>query len=263
MFKEVIFKRIGVLKRKRTKGCATMYDWLKKQSPKNFEYEYSETIQVIEEFTAKCWKNPHDLSRKYSLFTQFICMAAYDQQHSTVLYLSLKTKPTKKLIEEVLLHFKDVKILSYGYQPFQLMLQNVRASSIQRILRKPLHPIITDLFGDSPRRIDAEWFPDRGVFSVESAQLIPYYSKEFDGVMKQLVKYEITSFLTNFLLNDHYRNSCALRYLAYAVKDLKVNMNENNHITYISFEHKIVEHTPSNIITFDELNKNKTEETYD
>lgn len=208
-----------------------MYDWLMKQPEKTFEYS-----DEIEEFTVKRWKNPYDLSRKYSLFTQFICMAAYDQQHSTVLYLSLSSKPTKKLISEVLLHFKDVRILSYGNQPFQIMLRNIRASSIQKVLTKPMHPIIEDLFGRTPRIIDEEWFPLKGTFYVKSNQLELYKSVAFDEVMKKLRKYKLTSFSTNFLLNERYRNSCALRYLAHETENLQVTINENNHITHIMFD---------------------------
>ncbi|MBQ0140118.1 MAG: hypothetical protein KBT36_12555 [Kurthia sp.] len=208
-----------------------MYDWLMKQPDRTFDYS-----DEIKEFTAKRWKNPYDLSRKYSLFTQFICMAAYDQQQSTVLYLSLSTKPTKKLIAEVLLHFKDVKILSYGDQPFQIMLQNIRPSSIHKIITNPMHPIIEDLFGRTPRVIDEEWFPIRGDFYVKREQLQPYKSENFSVVIKQLRKYELTSFHTNFLLNERYQNSYALRYLAYETTNFKVTINENNHIIRIKFE---------------------------
>lgn len=234
-----------------------MYDWLTKQSNPIFEYS-----EEVEEFTAKRWKNPYDLSRKYSLFTQFICMASYDQQHSTVLYLSLKTKPSKKLIEEVLLHFKDVKILFYGYEPFQLMLQNVRASSIQKILTKPLHPIIEDLFGKEPRIVDEEWFPQRGIFNVNNEHVKPYKSRDFDAVMKQLVKYGLTNFLTNFLLNDYCKHSYAVRYLAHATADFKITINENNHITNISFKDKLYAITPvlSEVTKFNEMNKNNIDE---
>lgn len=208
-----------------------MYDWLTKQQIKIPEATYE-----IEEFTARNWKNPYALTRKYSLFTQFICMAAYDQQQCTVLYLSINSKVSSELIEEVLLHFRNVKILYYGNKPFQIMLQNVRPSSIKTILKDELHPIVADLFGRQARKIDEEWYPQKGVFLVQRGQLEPFKSKQFDEVMNKLRMYKLTSFETNFLLNDNYRKSNALRYLTYETEILKLTVNENNHITCITFE---------------------------
>lgn len=207
-----------------------MYDWLMKQ-----KVEHPEQFE-IEEFLAKRWKSPFALKRKYTLLTQFLCLAAFDQDQSTVLYLSLKGKPEKELIEQVLLHFKDVKILYHGEEPFEIMLQNVRSSSVKRILESSLHPIIEQLFGNTSRQIDSEWYPIRGEFKVKREALEIYEDGAFDEVICKLREYKLTSFVTNVLLNERYRGSNALRYLAHATEHLTLTINENNHIKLITFE---------------------------
>lgn len=208
-----------------------MYEWLEKYPETDYEKDFK-----IEEFIAKRWKNPYDLKRKYTILTQFLCMAAFDEEQSTTLYISLEAQPEKELVEEVLLHFKDVKILSHEEKPFELMLQNVRASSISIVLKKGLHPIVEDLFGRTPRMIDEDWFPNRGIFTVQKNCLERYVDPEFKKVLKILSKYKLTSFSTNFLLNEKYKNSHALRFLSYETTDLILKVNENNHITQITFE---------------------------
>lgn len=207
-----------------------MYDWLMKQ-----KVEHPDQFEIVE-FLARRWKSPLALKRKYTLLTQFLCLAAFDQEQSTVLYLSLKDKPEKELIEQVLLHFKDVKILYHGEEPFEIMLQNVRLSSVKRILGSSLHPIIEQIFGKTSRQIDNEWYPIRGEFKVKKEALELYEDRAFDEVISKLRDYKLTSFVTNVLLNERYKGSNALRYLAYATEHLTLTVNENNHIKLITFE---------------------------
>lgn len=207
-----------------------MYNWLTKE-----QQQLQEDFE-IKEFFAKRWKNPYPIKRKYTLFTQFICLAAFDQDQSTVLYVSLEEDPSEQLIAEVLLHFKDVKVLSRDGRPFELMLQNVRSSSVKHFLKSDLHPIVEQLMGRKAREIDSEWYPSRGDFIVRKEALEPYIDKEFDKVIKQLRTYKLNKFVMNVLLNERYRNSEALRYLAHATNNLRLTVNENNHITLLSFE---------------------------
>lgn len=207
-----------------------MYNWLIKEQRKLQEnYE-------IEEFVARRWKNPYPIKRQYTLFTQFLCLAAFDEDQSTIFYLTINEAPTEQLISEALLHFKDVKMLYHKDKPFKIMLQNVRATSVKYFLKHKLNPIVEQLMGRKAREIDNEWYPVRGEFCVKKELLEPYEDKNFDEVIAKLRYYKLTSFITNFLLNDDFRNSEALRYLAHATNDLRLTVNENNHITLINFE---------------------------
>lgn len=207
-----------------------MYNWLTKE-----QQELREDFE-IQEFIAKRWKNPWPIKRQYTLLTQFLCLAAFDEEQSTIFYLALEENPSEELTSEVLLHFKDVKVLSRNGQPFELMLQNVRSSSIKYFLKGQLHPIIEQLMGREIRQVDTEWYPSRGEFVVRKEALEPYVDEAFDVVIEKLRKYKLTKFVTNVLLNEHYRNSEALRYLAHATNNVRLTVNENNHITLVSFE---------------------------
>lgn len=208
-----------------------MYDWLERQ-----QLFHLEANLEIEEFRAKKLKLPLDVKRKYSILTQFYCLAAFDSEQSTVLHLSIQDNPSPALIEELLLHFKEVRIFHHEDQPFELMLQYVRPSSITEILSRPLNPIIEDLFGRKSREIDRSWFPQRGVFEVKAELLENYYDEEFERLLSQLRQFNTTSIVMNTLLNDKRKNSIAFRCLSHASQKLELTVNENNHITLLTFK---------------------------
>lgn len=212
-------------------GEGNMYDWLEKR----FEEEVEVSLE-IEEFRATKLKLPLDLKRKYSILTQFYCLASFDSEHSTILHISISDKPSIQLMEELLLHFKEVKILYNEHKPFEIMLQNVRPSSIVEILRRPINPIIEDLFGRRPREVDLAWYPPRGIFEVKSELLEPLEDTDFNKLLSQLREFKTTSIIMNTLLNDQRRNSLAFRCISHATEKMQITVNENNHITLLTFE---------------------------
>ncbi|WP_413022749.1 hypothetical protein [Peribacillus frigoritolerans] len=162
-------------------------------------------------------------------------MGCQDENSVTSLFVD---RIDNQVIEEIIMHFDNTKILLENEVPSEIMLNNPNQESLSLIRSSHINPIIKNLYGTISKS-QYEWKPQK------SCKIIPefiekYEDMEFDKVLaylKNTSKGPIISLsLYNWTLKDYLKGTFAIRYFTHKCKNAYIWVDDSNIITTIQLE---------------------------
>ena len=207
--------------------------WLKPYEV-NIQFEDNSNDSVnfkIRKFTAES-----NVSKKYSILTEFFLLMGA-QYGDGVASLFVHNKIDNQLIEEIIMHFDDTKVVLENELPTEIMLSKPNQESLSWIRSNNLNPITKDLYGTSNNQF--EWSPPKS-YKVLSEFIEKYDNTEFDKVLECLKNTSpepiISLTLSSWTLEDSLKESFAIRYLTHKCKNVYLLVDDANIISTIQLE---------------------------
>ncbi|MFE4354514.1 hypothetical protein [Peribacillus butanolivorans] len=208
-------------------------EWLK---PYEDDDQFEDNLDSSVNFKIKKFIPESNVSKKYSILTEFFLLLG--AQHSDgVTSLYVHNKIDTQLIEEIMMHFDDTKVVLENELPTEIMLSKPNQESLTLIRSKNISPITKDLFGTSNKEFD--WRPVK-LYKVLSEFIDKYDDAEFDKVLdclKNTSPAPTTSLsLSSWTLKDSLKENLAIRYLAHKCKNLCLYIDDENNISTIKLD---------------------------
>ncbi|MGG2027981.1 hypothetical protein AB1282_19970 [Gottfriedia sp. S16(2024)] len=187
----------------------------------------------IREFIPSKKDEPH-----FSLITEFYLMLG-NQFENGEISVFVNKKLDNWLITEVILHFKNCRVVYENDLPTEVRLSNPKKVSLNEIHKKGINPIISELYG-KVSEIEPEWSPSLG-YKVITEKLEKYEDQDFDMVFEYLIRTTKGKHLLSFswvslVLDESLKDSVAIRYFAHKCKNMYLWVNREKKITTIQLE---------------------------
>jgi hypothetical protein len=211
-------------------------DWLKECDVDLFTIDNG-----LNEFRIKSIENLEKMQKKYSILTEFyITLAAKSSDSLTSIFLQEPSIPDE-LLENVVTHFNEIRIVTENNNPVEIMLKNPKIDSINYIQNNKKNPIIENLFYSETKNNLDEWTP-RKTYKIEKTKIVKYENLEFDGLLSYLSPPANQSFLMlpvyGWVLNDSLKDLFAIRYFTHKFKEVYLWVDANKNITNIQLTEK-------------------------
>ncbi|MGE7876717.1 hypothetical protein [Peribacillus muralis] len=207
--------------------------WLK-QYEENDQFE--DTLGGSLNFRIKKFIPESNVTKKYSILTEFFLLLGA-QHDDGVTSLYVHNNMDKPLIEEIMMHFDDTKVVFENELPTEIMLRKPNQESLSLIRSTNINPITKDLFGKSNK--EYVWRPVK-LYKVLPEFMEKYEDAEFDKVLDCLKNTSpsptTTLSLSSWTLKDSLKENFAIRYLAHKCKNLCLYIDDENNISTIKLE---------------------------
>lgn len=178
------------------------------------------------------------IKKRYSILTEFyISISAKSPDAIISIFLKESRVPTE-LLETVIAHFKEVKLIKENNNPVEIMLQYANEDSINYIKNQPGNAIVRNLFNpNSEVNTSDEWLPKK-TYKIESEKVNKYDDEEFDKVLPYLTPsknepYYLLTINEDWVLNDSLKNALAIKFFAHKFKEVYLWVDTNQRVTNI------------------------------
>jgi hypothetical protein len=175
--------------------------------------------------------------KKYSLLTQFFLLLG-SQDDKSVTSLFVDNRIDNQVIEEIIMHFDNTKIVLENELPSEIMLSKPNQESLSLIRLNNLNPIIKNLYG-TINNTQYEWRPQKS-YKILSEFIEKYEDMEFDEVLDCLKNTSqgpiISLALSSWTLEDSLKDTFAIRYFTHKCKNVYLWIDDANIVTTIQLE---------------------------
>lgn len=180
------------------------------------------------------------INKSYSILTEFfVSLTAKVSNSQTSIYLNEHNIPNT-LLEDVVIHFDDRKVVLENNIPIEIMLSRPKSSSIDYIKHRPKNPVVDSLYNiNTPMNEPDEWTP-RKTFRILADKIERYDNKDFDNILTYLKAPNNQSFiflnLYDWILSESLKDSLAIRYFSHKCEKVYLWIDENQKVTNIQLE---------------------------
>lgn len=177
------------------------------------------------------------IKKRFSILTEFyVSFSARFPDSITSIYLK-ESNISDELLETVVAHFEETKIIKEKDKPVEIMLAQPKIDSINQIKNNPGNQIVKNLFNlNSLADSSDEWLPKK-TYKIEPQKIQRYDDKEFDNVLPYLTPPKNQPFLllsiSDWFLDDSLKNALAIRYFVHKFKEVYLWVDTNKRVTHI------------------------------
>lgn len=176
------------------------------------------------------------INKKYNVLTEFyISLTARFPNSRASIFLN-ETKIPVEILESVVAHFDNPKVVTNGKNPIKIILKNPKTSSVDHILKKNRNPIIEDLFDFNKNYSFREWTPPK-TYKIVPDTVEKYENDDFDSILPYLYMCNSQPFfifsIDDWVLNDSLKNSLAIRYFTHKFKEVYLWVDDDKNVTNI------------------------------
>ncbi|MFF2290820.1 hypothetical protein [Peribacillus butanolivorans] len=205
-------------------------EWLKPFEANN---QFEDNTNSLLDFKIREFIRESNVQKKYSLLTQFFLLLG-SQDYNSVTSLFVDNRIDNQVIEEIIMHFDNTKIVLVNELPSEILLSMPNQESLSLIRSDNLNPIIKNLYG-TINNTQYKWRPQKS-YKVLSEFIEKYEDMEFDEVLdclKNASKGPIISLaLSSWTLEDTF----AIRYFTHKCKNVYLWIDDANIVTTIQLE---------------------------
>lgn len=209
-------------------------EWLK---PFEVNNQFLDNTDSFSDFKIREYIPNSNVQKKYSLLTQFFLLLGCQDENS-VTSLFVDTRIDYQVIEEIIMHFDNTKIVLENELPSEIMLSKPSQESLSLIRSNHLNPIIKNLYGTMSKS-QYEWKPQKS-YKIIPEFIEKYEDMEFDKVLdflKNTSKGPIISLsLYNWTLKDYLKDTFAIRYFTHKCKNAYLWVDDSNIVTTIQLD---------------------------
>ncbi|MGG4201657.1 hypothetical protein [Peribacillus frigoritolerans] len=208
-------------------------EWLKPCEANN---QFENNTDGFSDFKIREFTPNSNSEKKYSLLTQFfLLLGCQDENSVTSLFVD---RIDNQVIEEIIMHFDNTKILLENEVPSEIMLNKPNQESLSLIRSSHINPIIKNLYGTISKS-QYEWKPQKS-YKILPEFIEKYEDMEFDKVLaylKNTSKGPIISLsLYNWTLKDCLKDTFAIRYFTHKCKNAYIWVDDSNIVSTIQLE---------------------------
>ena len=151
-------------------------EWLKPCEANN---QFENNTDSFSDFKIREFTPNSNSEKKYSLLTQFfLLLGCQDEKSVTSLFVD---RIDNQVIEEIIMHFDNTKILLENEVPSEIMLNKPNQESLSLIRSSHINPIIKNLYGTISKS-QYEWKPQKS-YKIIPEFIEKYEDMEFDKVL--------------------------------------------------------------------------------
>ncbi|WP_350299919.1 hypothetical protein [Peribacillus frigoritolerans] len=209
-------------------------EWLKPFEANN---QFLDNTESFSDFKIREFIPNSNVQKKYSLLTQFFLLLGCQDENS-VTSLFVDTRIDHQVIEEIIMHFDNTKIVLENELPSEIMLNKPNQESLSLIRSSHINPIIKNLYGTISKS-QYEWKQQKS-YKIIPEFIEKYEDMEFDKVLdclKNTSKGPIISLsLYNWTLKDYLKDTIAIRYFTHKCKNAYLWVDDSNIVTTIQLE---------------------------
>ncbi|AXN40730.1 hypothetical protein CN689_23270 [Peribacillus butanolivorans] len=209
-------------------------EWLKPFEANN---QFEDNTNSLLDFKIREYIPESNIQKKYSLLTQFFLLLG-SQDDNSVTSLFVDNRIDNQVIEEIIMHFDNTKIVLENELPSEIMLSKPNQESLSLIRSNNLNPIIKNLYG-TINNTQYEWRPQKS-YKILSEFIEKYEDMEFDEVLdclKNTSQGSIISLpLSSWTLEDSLKDTFAIRYFTHKCKNVYLWIDDANIVTTIQLE---------------------------
>ena len=183
-------------------------------------------------------ENIEKINQSFSVLTEFFISIASKVSNTPLISIFLANAHINTiLLEDVVTHFKERKVIMINNIPTELMLRHPKSNSVNYIMNSPKNPVIQSLYDiNKPVEDSDEWTP-RKTFKVISEKIEQYENQDFDKILPYLKPAKGDSYLFlslfDWYLSDSLKNSLAIRYFSHKFKEIYLWVDQNEKVTEI------------------------------
>lgn len=180
------------------------------------------------------------INKSYNILTEFfVSLTAKGSNSLTSIFLNEPNIP-QVLLEAVVSHFDDRKMVFEDNIITELMLSQPKTSSIDYIMHRPGNPVIKSLYDiNTPMKETNEWTP-RKAFRVKCDKIERYDNKDFDNILPYLKATDNQPFvflnIYDWSLSESLNENLAIRYFSHKCSELYLWIDQNQKVTNIQLE---------------------------
>ncbi|MET3321809.1 UNVERIFIED_ORG: hypothetical protein ABIC97_004927 [Peribacillus simplex] len=152
-------------------------EWLKPFEANNQFEDYTNSLI---DFKIRECIHESNVQKKYSLLTQFFLLLG-SQDDNSVTSLFVENRIDNQVIEEIIMHFDNTKIVLENELPSEIMLSKPNQESLSFIRSNKVNPIVKNLYG-TINNTQYEWRPQKS-HKILSEFIEKYEDMEFDEVL--------------------------------------------------------------------------------
>ncbi|WP_285767449.1 hypothetical protein [Peribacillus sp. SI8-4] len=208
-------------------------EWVK---PYEDDDQFEDNLDGSVNFNIKKFIPEAKVAKKYSILTEFFLLLGA-QHCDAVTSLYVPNKIDKQVVEEIMMHFYDTKVVLENGLPTEIMLRKPNQESLTWIRTKKTNPIIKGLFGSSNK--EYVWKPVK-LYKVLPEYIAQYDDPEFDKVLECLKHTSpgptTTLSLSSWTFKESLKENLAIRYLAHTCKNLCLYIDDENNIIAIKLD---------------------------
>ncbi|MFI8495237.1 hypothetical protein ACIGC1_20405 [Peribacillus butanolivorans] len=209
-------------------------EWLKPFEANN---QFEDNTNSLLDFKIRECIPESNIQKKYSLLTQFFLLLG-SQDDKSVTSLFVDNRIDNQVIEEIIMHFDNTKIVLENELPSEIMLSKPNQESLSLIRSNNLNPIIKNLYG-TINNTQYEWRPQKS-YKILSEFIEKYEDMEFDEVLDCLKNTSqgpiISLALSSWTLEDSLKDTFAIRYFTHKCKNVYLWIDDANIVTTIQLE---------------------------
>ncbi|MGW6302065.1 hypothetical protein [Peribacillus butanolivorans] len=131
-------------------------EWLKPFEANN---QFEDNTNSLLDFKIREFIPESNVQKKYSLLTQFFLLLG-SQDDNSVTSLFVDNRIDNQVIEEIIMHFDNTKIVLENKLPSEIMLSKPNQESLSLIRSNKVNPIIKNLYG-TINNTQYEWRPQK------------------------------------------------------------------------------------------------------
>ncbi|MBK5480986.1 hypothetical protein JFV29_03420 [Peribacillus sp. TH16] len=209
-------------------------EWLKPFEANN---QFEDNTNSLLDFKIRECIPESNIQKKYSLLTQFFLLLG-SQDDKSVTSLFVDNRIDNQVIEEIIMHFDNTKIVLENELPSEIMLSKPNQESLSLIRLNNLNPIIKNLYG-TINNTQYEWRPQKS-YKILSEFIEKYEDMEFDEVLDCLKNTSqgpiISLALSSWTFEDSLKDTFAIRYFTHKCKNVYLWIDDANIVTTIQLE---------------------------
>ncbi|MFE4349844.1 hypothetical protein [Peribacillus butanolivorans] len=211
-------------------------EWLKPFEANN---QFEDNTNSLLDFKIREFIPESNVQKKYSLLTQFFLLLG-SQDDNSVTSLFVDNRIDNQVIEEIIMHFDNTKIVLENKLPSEIMLSKPNQESLSLIRSNKVNPIIKNLYG-TINNTQYEWRPQKS-HKILSEFIEKYEDMEFDEVLDCLNNTSqgpiISLALSSWTLEDSLKDTFAIRYFTHKCKNVYLWIDDANIVSTIQLELK-------------------------
>lgn len=174
---------------------------------------------------------------KFSVTSQFFLALALSSEKDTIITLSILQKDIlKELMENIAVHFQEVKGIYINETLDSIILSHVNTKSSLLFNKNNeedlIHPIIKNLFFFANSSKDLKYEVSKKLFKINKSRIDPFKTESFENTWRVIEKCfsdenELVIRPKHWVLDDELKNSIALRYFSTVASNVYLWVNED------------------------------------